>query len=516
MRDLDAQAMSRYEIPGQLLMENAGGAVYYVILHEMGVVGHRFTVLSGPGNNGGDGFVVARKLHSTGAQVRVLLFCDPSSYSEPARGNLRRLEMAGVEVSTDPALAEVSSVLAEGDAVVDGLLGTGLKGEVAGRMKDVIGLVNDSKKPVFSIDIPSGVDGNTGEIRGAAIRATWTIAFGLPKRGNLLGHGPECGGRLFVSHISFPPELIAKAGIEVETNEPVLLPFPGEGRSADSGGDIFFVAGARNPIDSTAFSSMALVEVAGSPARFAVPRSLVSAMEGLSGKIILVPQDETDTGTFALSSLEKLLSLGQQADLVILGPGVSPSEETRELTRRLCEELEGPLLLNGNIFPEGAGDLALVGRRRAPTIWLLQPPEMARLSNSMADKSGKDPIASVQTLCAEADAIVVLRSRPVLIGLPEGRVFVDLTDRFLGSNGERCNVLPGLIGAMTRLGLPPEEAVRNGVFLRGVAGDLAAQRAGEEIPTGRQIVQALPVVIKALREDFSGTLANLHGTMELV
>jgi NAD(P)H-hydrate epimerase len=516
MRGLDAAAIKEYGIPDHLLMENAGEAVYYVILRDLGVSGLRFTVISGPGNNGGDGFVVGRKLHSTGAEVRVLVLSDPASYSGPARVNLELLERSGVPTLVYPKPDEVADSLAWCDAIVDGLLGTGIKGEVGGLFLDIVRRVNESGKPVFSIDIPSGVNGDTGQVQGAAVQADRTVSFGLPKRGNLLGVGAGFGGRLVVSHISFPPGLIANADIKVEVSRPAMLP-PSQGTDlTDSARDVLFIAGAQNPVDSTAFASMALVEIAGRPARFALPRSLESSVEGLAGKIVLSPQEETDTGTLALGCLDELLHLGQNADLVVFGPGRSPAEETQELTRRFCERVESPLLLIGDELAEGCDDIALVRRRAGSTIWLLQPSEMSRLGSGTLAGGKSDLVGAIQGLSEELGAIMVLRANPVLIGLPNGRVLVDLTDRFLGLPAGRCNVLPGVVGAMCRLGLPLEDAVRTGVFLRGLAGNLSASERGDRRITARQIVGALPRAIKAFREDYPATTANFHGAIEVI
>jgi NAD(P)H-hydrate epimerase len=516
MRGLDAWAMKEYGVPDYLLMENAGGAVYFVIHRELSVPGRHFLVVSGPGNNGGDGFVVGRKLHSTGGKVRSFLLSDPSSYSGPARTNLEILQRSGVEIVVQPSTEEIARSLTWCDAVVDGLLGTGIKGEVGGRFREIIQQINDSGKPVFSIDIPSGVDGDTGQVRGVAIRASQTITFGLPKRGNLIGPGAELGGRLFVSHISFPPKLIATADIKVAISAPVMLPPPhGEGVT-ESLGDVLFVAGAKNPVDSTAFASMALAEIAGSPARFAIPRSLVSSVESLAGKVVVMPQDETNAGTLALSCLDELLDLSQAASLVILGPGLSPSEETRELTRRICEHLEKPLLLSGDALVGGFEDLGVIRRRTGSTVLVLQPSDMSRLTERTLAEMQTDPLASVQDLCEDLGAIVVLWGKPALMGLPDRRVYVDVTDRFLGFHEGWCNVLPGAIGAMCELGLPLEEAVQTGVFLRGLAGDLAARERGEDRVTARQIVQALPSAIKAFREDYLGISTNFHGAIEVI
>jgi len=183
MRGLDARAIKEYGVPDYLLMENAGEAVYFVIHRELRVPGQHFLVVSGPGNNGGDGFVVGRKLHSTGGQVRAFLLSDPSSYSGPAGANLEILQKSGVDTIVHPSTEEIAQSLAWCDAVIDGLLGTGIKGEVGGRFREIVQQINDSGKPVISIDIPSGVDGDTGQVRGVAIRASRTVTFGLPKKG---------------------------------------------------------------------------------------------------------------------------------------------------------------------------------------------------------------------------------------------------------------------------------------------------------------------------------------------
>ncbi len=231
---MDLRAGEKYGLQGEILMENAGHAVYSVISRDLVVRCGRFAVFCGPGNNGGDGFVVARKLCSSGGRVRALILGKAGSYVGPARKNLQRLRKAGIEIRLRPTMAEIAESLGWCDAVVDGLLGTGITRDLTAPFRDVVEAVNRSGKPVFSIDIPSGVDGDTGEVHGAAIRAEATVTFGLPKQGNVLGPGAALGGRLFVSHISFPPALVAEAVSDLVLNEPseILAAFeegaPGE------------------------------------------------------------------------------------------------------------------------------------------------------------------------------------------------------------------------------------------------------------------------------------------------
>jgi hydroxyethylthiazole kinase-like uncharacterized protein yjeF len=224
IKSLDQRATTEFGIPDYTLMENAGHAVYFVILREFGVRGRHFVVISGPGNNGGDGLVVARKLRSSGGKVHAFVLGAVERYGDAAMANFEMLSKSGAGITIRPTTEEIAAAIGQCDAVVDGLLGTGLTREVGGQYRKVIEGINCSGKPVFSIDMPSGVDGNTGDIHGVAVRADSTITFGLPKRGNLLYPGAELGGRLFVSHISFPPQLTSAGEIEVMVSEPAPLP----------------------------------------------------------------------------------------------------------------------------------------------------------------------------------------------------------------------------------------------------------------------------------------------------
>ncbi len=205
MRELDLRAVSEYSIPEPILMENAGHAAFWVARRELGVADKSFVVLCGPGNNGGDGLVLARKLYSSGARVKSFVLGGPGGYRGGGKANLEMLERTSSLVDTRPSLEVIHRAIVDSDVVVDALLGTGLTGEVGGVYAKIIEDVNRNGRQVLSLDIPSGVDGSTGRVEGVAVRADYTVTFGLPKRGNLLYPGADRAGRLFVSHISFPP-----------------------------------------------------------------------------------------------------------------------------------------------------------------------------------------------------------------------------------------------------------------------------------------------------------------------
>jgi hydroxyethylthiazole kinase-like uncharacterized protein yjeF len=256
MRALDRTAIEQFGIVEELLMENAGHAVYFVLLNEFGIQGRRFVVFCGLGNNGGDGFVVARKIHSNGGEVKVFVLGDPNRFRGAAKLNFDIVSRLPIEVRQPETVEAVEADIAHCDAIVDAILGTGITRDVKGLYRDVIESINRSGKTVFSVDIPSGVHGDTGQVMGTAVRADYTVAFGLPKLGNMLYPGYDLGGRLYVSHISFPPSMTASDSLKVEINHPLPLPPQRKDAHKTSFGQVLFIAGAASYVGEPYFAAL--------------------------------------------------------------------------------------------------------------------------------------------------------------------------------------------------------------------------------------------------------------------
>lgn len=396
MRDLDRRATSEYGIPDELLMENAGQAVYYMILEQKVVRGGRFLVVSGPGNNGGDGFVVGRKLHSAGGRVRVAVMTDRTAYNGPGARNLSRLKKSRVEILDRPDPEQLAAMVQWSDVVVDGLLGTGLTRDVEGNLAEIVRLINDAPATVFSIDIPSGVDGDSGRICGTAVQANTTVTFGLPKLGNVLEPGAALGGRLCVSHISFPPALIEDAGFRVALNEPAPVP-------------------------------------------------------------------------------------RQQA----------ASEPTARSDERYGRERGG------------------VGAEQS--LLILRAADLCRSTGRTPAWLEADPITPVRELAGERGTPVVVQGRRALIGLSDGRVFINPTGGSLWAVAGRDEVVRRAVHTMSTLGLSLEDALLTGVFAEGVAADLTAHARTTRTVTAGDIDAHLPRAIQMLGQDDVGTSPN-HST----
>jgi hydroxyethylthiazole kinase-like uncharacterized protein yjeF len=516
MRNLDKSAIEDFGIPQEFLMENAGEAVYFVILHEHGIRNKKFSVFCGIGNNGGDGLVAARKIFSSGGDVRIYLFGDETKFKGAAQKNWKIISKLPIHVTHVDSMESIKRELHRCDAIVDALFGTGLTRNVEGVYKEAIRLINSSQKPVFSIDIPSGINGNTGQAMGESVRANYTVTFGLPKRGNMLYPGFASCGKLYVTHISFPPSLYNQDSIKVEMNRPTELPPRDKKGHKGTFGDVLFVAGASSYLGAPFFSAMSFLKAGGGYSRLASPSSLTPFIAGKGSEIVFVPLEETTSVSIALNNKQKLLKLAEGVDMMVLGPGLSLDEETKELARQLTKEITKPLLIDGDGVTAISEDPTCVKDRKAPTVLTPHPGEMSRLVQTSIGEVMKDPIASVQKEAKNLNALIVLKGAHSLIAYPDERVFVNMSGNSGMATAGSGDVLTGTIAAMYGLGLDLEDAVRTGVFLHGFSGDQAAGEKGEDGITAQDILDFLPLALKKYRNDHDGVTKNFYQSLYFV
>ena len=516
MRNLDKSAVEEFGISDDLLMENAGQAVYFVILNEFGIKNKRFVVFCGIGNNGGDGLVVARKIHSNGGDVKVFLLGDEAKFEGVAKRNFEIVSKLPIEISNVESIDSIKSAVLHSDAIVDAIFGTGLAREVNGIYNDVIQLINKSQKPIFSVDIPSGINGDTGEVMGIAVEANYTITFGLPKIGNMLYPGYDCCGKLYVSHISFPPSLYDADSIKVATNNPIELPKRDKDAHKGDFGEVLFIAGASSYLGAPYFSALSFLKAGGGYSRLATPLSISSFLANKGSEIVFVPQKETSSGSIALENKDRLLELSQGGDMVVMGPGISLNEETQELVRGLALEIEKPLLIDGDGITAISKDTELIKRRKSQTILTPHLGEMARITKKEISEINKNKVGVLQETAKDLNAIIVLKGAHSLIGYPDGTVYINLSGNPGMATAGSGDVLTGTIAAMFGLGLPLNDAVRMGVFMHGFAGDLAAKDKGEDGITAQDIMDYLPVTLKYYRDNFTEISENLYESIFIV
>jgi hydroxyethylthiazole kinase-like uncharacterized protein yjeF len=500
IRLMDRQAIDNLGITEEILMENAGLAAFSLLRSKIGVRGRKFTIFCGSGNNGGDGLVLARLIHSGGGLVKVFLLSDSDKYKGAAKTNYGIITRLPVEMVKLKNASTVKKDLAHCDVVVDAILGTGLDRSVTGLVTEMITLINGSKKKILSLDIPSGINGNTGEVLGIAVKADYTVTFGLPKIGNMLYPGYEMGGELFVSHISFPPTLIESVNLKIATNYHIKLPTrPAEAHKGTMG-DVLFIAGAVNYYGAPYFAAMSFLKTGGGYSRLAAPCSVVPVIARQGREIVYLPQKETTEGSLSLSNKKELLAVATKVDMVVIGPGLSLQEETMKLVKELTAAVKKPLIIDGDGLTAIAENPEILKRREAETILTPHMGEMARLTGKSVAEISSNKIAVLRETAQKLKSTIILKGAHSLVGTTDGYIYINLSGNAGMATAGSGDVLTGCIAAMYGMGLSVNDAARKGVFIHGYAGDLAAVRKGIDGITAKDIMKLLPEAMKHDRE----------------
>lgn len=505
MKRIDEEAAKR-GVDHYILMEDAGTAVYSVIRVFIGIENKRFLVVAGTGNNGGDALVVARRLYSSGGCVKVFVVGDPAKFREPAKKMYELALAVGLNVRAildEEGLAEFREALRNCDVVVAGIIGIGLRGEVSGLTRRVIELINESDKIVVSVDIPSGVDANNGLIRGVAVKSHYTVTFGLPKYGNILYPGYYYCGKLFISRLSYPPDLLSAESIKVELNVPVSPPERVRWGHKGTFGKLLSVSGARYYYGAPYYTSYSFLKAGGGYSRLATPRSIVPVLASKCSEVVYHPMEETPEGTLALSNLDKILNIIVEhgIDIVVLGPGVSLNEETQELIRELAVHIDRPIVIDGDGITAISKNPDLLKVRKTPTVLTPHPVEFARLTGLELKQIQENPVGYVSKTATEYRCYIVYKGAHSLIAYPDGRVYINMTGNPGMAKAGMGDVLNGAIAAMYGVGLRDVGlATRMGVLVHGLAGDLAAREIGEDGVTPDLVMEYLPKAMKILRE----------------
>ena len=513
MRNLDKCAIEDYGIVGDILMENAGQAAYFVILDQIGIKGKDFVILCGPGNNGGDGLVAARKIHSQGGTARVFLMSDEGKFKGSARKNFEIVSKLPIEVRKVEDQETLRSYIMDCDVIVDAILGTGITREVKGKYRDIINLINKSKKLTVSIDIPSGINGDNGKIMGVAVRADYTITYGLPKIGNVLYPGFEYCGKLYVTHISFPPELYNKPELKMEIGIP--SPLPKNGHKGDIG-KVLFIAGAKGYHESPYNLVSSFLKAGGDYSRFAAPRSIIPFIANEDKKIAFVHLTETKSGSIAMQNKDQLLEIAEQMDLVVIGSGVSLNKETQELVRILAEEIERPLLFYNDSITVISKNIEVIRSRAEPTVLIANLGEISSIVSKDTAEIEETIIDILQEMAKTLGSIIVLKAVHSLISYPDKTVRINMSgnpDMITEGSGD---VLVGCIAAMFGLGLSIEEAVMTGVFIHGLSADITAENKEKEEITAQNIIDHLPIALKRYRERGNEILNHFYHSIYYV
>ncbi|HEY8549493.1 MAG TPA: NAD(P)H-hydrate dehydratase [Vicinamibacterales bacterium] len=499
MREADRITIEEIGIPSLVLMECAGRQVVSTmqqVFEPEDLL--RVGVLCGPGNNGGDGFVVARTLLQARCDASVFLIGSVADVRGDARVNLEILGRLGhtvVEIANEQDWELHFSDLVTCTLVVDAMFGTGLRRPVSGLFETIIKDLNASGLTVVSIDLPSGLSGDTPEPIGEAVEADLTVTFAAPKLPHMLPPGEDYCGEVVVADIGIPRQVVEAVDgprIEVITREEILIRV--EPREPDSHkgdyGRVVVVAGSPGRTGAAHLAGMAALRGGAGLVTIATPRSVLPIVAAMAPEYMTEPLPELETEADAEAALERLLDL--QTDVIAVGPGLGIGAAQRALVFGLLEQSGVPLVLDADALTVCAADSdRLRARDGLDVIITPHPGEMARLMRTTTDAVQKNRLEVARRFAAEHGVHVVLKGHRTLVATPDGRIGINRTGNPGMATGGTGDVLTGLVAAWLAQLLDPEFAARLAVYLHGTAGDLASRALGQPSLTASDLLAHL-------------------------
>jgi len=505
MRNLDARTIEEIGVPGIVLMENAGAGAVRILADTFGEVQDQtITIFCGPGNNGGDGLVIARHLHQRGARPRVVLLAAPERLTGDAATNLaivRRLPISVVTVTDEAALAEATADLDDSFCIVDALFGTGLARPITGRFAAAVEAINRSPRPTLAVDIASGLDSDTGQILGAAVRADLTVTFGLAKPGHFLYPGRDHTGILEVVDIGIPPEVVDEADIPTELLDRswVATALPHRPAAAHKGtcGHLLVVAGSTGKTGAALLVARGALRAGAGLVSLCVPADLDTIFETALAEAMTIPIPPCQ-GHLEDSGLVHILYALDGKRAVALGPGLGTGPDTAALVRALYRDVDRPIVVDADGCTILGQDTDTIGQAAGPRVLTPHPGEMARLTGLSTREIQADRLGVARDFARRHGVVLLLKGASTVIAAPDGRTAINPTGNPGMATGGMGDVLTGIIGALLAQNLDPWQAACCGAFLHGLAADAIHRHQPHGYLAG-EVADRLPEVLREVQ-----------------
>ena len=526
MREADRLTSERYGIPSDLLMENAGAAIANYLANAYPELNtYRVLILCGKGNNGGDGLVVARRLRERGLAPRVVLFAEPSAMRGDAATNLARWQRGNGDLRVVTSKAEwdvAREVLVDADLIVDALLGTGLTGPVEGLLAQVIEDVNARSNAdparsnahhvlrprVVAVDMPSGLASDAVDYRGPVIMADATVTLTAPKVGQMVSPRAAHAGKLVVREIGTPPELL-----EDDSHLKLNWLEPGEFRGlplvrrADSNkgsyGHALIVAGSLGKSGAAVMAGRSALRSGAGLVTVATPIDVLPIVAAGMPELMTTPLLSTETGSASMANFDydRFAGIVHGKTVMAIGPGLTTDTQASQFIRTAVLGTELPVILDADGLNAFAGETDKLNARKTPLLAMTpHPGEMARLLGITAAEVQKRRLDVALEAAEHWHSYIILKGYHTILALPDGRAYVNTTGNPGMATGGTGDVLTGMLAGLTAaFGAEHWERVLGlGIYLHGLAGDLAAARVGEAPLVATDLIEALPAAYSKL------------------
>ena len=512
MRNLDLRLMDDLGVDGEELMTLAASGVAEATLHLIEATGlHEPTVqcLAGRGNNGGDAFAVARLLTEAEVEVEVLIAGTASDIRGDALIHLGHMKAAGinpVELPTPEDWENYSRTTEPRDILVDGLLGTGASGPPRGPAGAAIHFINQaaSRALIVSIDLPSGLNGDTGQCDGEAVLADLTVTIGLPKQGLVRPEALEYVGRLEVVDIGIPDKFLDEAQLPDDllffdrTDVQQLL--QRRPRRAHKGhfGHVLLIGGAQGYSGAITMAGKAALRSGAGCVSLLVPKSVVSTVAMHMPELMVHGGEETEEGSLSPECWHDWRGKIDNYDAVLIGPGMTLHQQTLLLVRKIIQDVDAPLVVDADAISVFENRPHWLERSNGPTILTPHPGELATLMGSDTETVQNDRFKAIADAVEQTGSIVTLKGAGTLISAPNKPVYVNLTGNPGMATAGSGDVLSGLITGLVGQGFEPIDAACCAVYLHGAAGDMAAMRSTQTAMVAQDIIEELPNAFRSI------------------
>lgn len=506
MAALDRRTIEEIGIPGMVLMENAArGAAGFFLDFLPDLSKRRITVVAGSGNNAGDGFVLARIFHGMGAAVRVVCLRGPDLLQGDALTNFRILEKLGVAVRTWDEAADFATQwrsIAESEAVIDAILGTGLSSEVRGLYRRIIEGLNSLDAPILAVDIPSGLDASSGRILGAAVRAAATATFGCLKIGQVIDPGRALVGELRLIDIGIPPHVVEESGIQRWWLDALFVkgwlhPRPNDAHKGTCG-HVAVLAGSRGKTGAATLICQGAARVGAGLVTLFAPESLNPILEVKLTEAMTLPVPESEEQSPSFAAMDPILAFLQGKQALAAGPGISLHPSTGRLIRSLVSQCPCPMVLDADALTLLSEDLSVLKAAPQPAVLTPHPGEMARLTKCTTSAVQGDRLGVASRFSQDHGVIVVLKGSRTIVAAPDGRIAVNSSGGPAMASAGMGDTLTGMIAGLLGQGLDPFRSACLGVYIHGAAADRRIAHMASRGLLASDLLDEIPLLIGQL------------------
>ena len=506
MRGIDERTINEKKIPGLILMENAGSAVAAAVVEKFGNVSDlSVSVFSGKGNNGGDGFVAARRLVNMGADVTLFLVASREEVSGDAAVNLAAFEAMGgsiKEITEERHLNNFRIKFMHSAVMVDALLGTGLASAPRGMVGRMIHLMNEAGACKVAVDLPSGMDSDSGQIPGDCVWADITVTLGLPKVGLLTYPAKARVGKLVVADISIPSVVVDESPCAAYTLEAADIQNRLPKRWADSNkgsyGHLVMACGSVGMGGTTAMAGLAALRMGAGLVTAATPQGMAGVYETSVPEMMSLPLPQTKEGAIAFEAAEVFIKFAGGKTAALIGPGLRADPSTARFVREVIQKTHMPLVLDADGLNMISDDISVITERKAPTIMTPHPGEMARLTGKSVVEIQADRLGAAEALAKATGAVVALKGAGTIVAGPEGPPRINLTGNHGLAKGGSGDVLAGMIVGLLAQGCASMAAAEIAVWLHGRCADIYAEANDPRTMIPTDIVGLIPRALAGL------------------